>query len=129
MTTMVDRGSKQGIWRELPYFEGNDVITCVEGYVLTLGDIIDVNQTVESGKVENVRQLWEQITKLTNQYWDLYKNVRDLEDDAYLQEKVTWEEFKKIDKIYTQMEEIGTKKVDIFKKINEETMQSNLNEP
>lgn len=76
--------------------------------------------------MRNRGQLWDEINKLSDKFLELYEQVRKLEDDAYLNDRITKESLKQFDKIYTQIGEIRSKKLEIFKEIYRVSKQTDL---
>ena len=66
-----------------------------------------------------VSQLWDNIDKLRVEYWDLYKQVEALEEEAYRLDKITEDTLRQFEEIYKEMGEIRSKKLDTLKKIHE----------
>jgi len=66
-----------------------------------------------------VSQLWEDIDRLRLEYWELYKQVEALEEEAYRMDKITEETLSQFKKIYAKMGEIRSKKLDILQRIYE----------
>ena len=66
-----------------------------------------------------ISQLWEQIDRLRLEYWELYKKVEALEEEAYRMDKITEETLNQFKKIYAEMGEIRSKKLDILQRIYE----------
>ena len=66
-----------------------------------------------------ISQLWEEVDRLRVEYWELYKQVEALEEEAYRMDKITEDTLSQFKKIYTEMGEIRSKKLDILQKIYE----------
>lgn len=66
-----------------------------------------------------VSQLWEEIDKLRVEYWELYKQVEALEEEAYRLDKITEDTLNQFKKIYAEMGEMRSKKLDLLQKIYE----------
>ena len=66
-----------------------------------------------------ISQLWEDIDRLRLEYWELYKQVEALEEEAYRKDKITEEALNQFKKIYAEMGEIRSKKLDILQRIYE----------
>ena len=78
--------------------------------------------------MRNRGQLWDEIKKLSNEHWELYEQVKKLEDDTYLNDRITKESLKQFSKIYKQIEEIRSKKFEVFKQIYKVSKQTDLYE-
>ena len=76
----------------------------------------------------NRGHLWDEINKLSDEYWRLYEQVRKLENDACLNDRITKESLKQFNEIYTQIEEIRSKKLKVFKEIYKVSKQTDLYE-
>ena len=70
--------------------------------------------------------LWDEINKLSDKYLELYEQVKKLEDEAYLNDRITKESLKQFNKIYKQIEEIRSKKLKVFKEIYRVSKQTDL---
>jgi hypothetical protein len=66
-----------------------------------------------------VSQLWEDIDRLRLEYWELYKQVEALEEEAYRRDIITEDTLNQFKKIYVEMGEIRSKKLDILQTIYE----------
>ena len=66
-----------------------------------------------------VSQLWEDIDRLRLEYWELYKQVEALEEEAYRRDIITEDTLNQFKKIYVEMGEILSKKLDILQTIYE----------
>ena len=66
-----------------------------------------------------ISQLWEEVDRLRVEYWELYKQVEALEEEAYRMDKITEDTLSQFKKIYAEMGEIRSKKLDILQKIYE----------
>ena len=66
-----------------------------------------------------ISQLWEEIDSLRVEYWELYKQVEALEEEAYRLDKITEDSLDKFKKIYAEMGEIRSKKLGLLQKIYE----------
>jgi len=66
-----------------------------------------------------VSKLWEDIDKLRVEYWELYKQGEALEEEAYRLDNITEDRMNQLNKIYAEMGEIRSKKLDLLQKIYE----------
>ena len=66
-----------------------------------------------------ISQLWEDVDRLRIEYWELYKQVEALEEEAYRMDKITEETLSQFKKIYAEMAEIRSKKLDTLQRIYE----------
>ena len=66
-----------------------------------------------------ISQLWEDVDRLRIEYWELYKQVEALEEEAYRMDKITEETLSQFKKVYAEMAEIRSKKLDTLQRIYE----------
>lgn len=66
-----------------------------------------------------ISQLWEDVDRLRIEYWELYKQVEALEEEAYRMDKITEEKLSQFKKVYAEMAEIRSKKLDTLQRIYE----------
>jgi hypothetical protein len=69
---------------------------------------------------------WDEIKILSEKYWELFQKVKKLEDDAFLNDRITKESLKQFDEIYSQMKDIHAEKLEVFRRIYEVSKQTDL---
>ena len=76
--------------------------------------------------MRNRVQLWDEIKILSDNYWELFQKVKKLEDDAFLNDRITKESLRQFEKSYSQMKDIHVEKLDVFRRIYEVSKQTDL---